>query len=175
MRPGEIRILGDDDKLSALGKTGATALAAGSNRMASKVLRSNGRTFTKLMQRAGKLENTKAAYGYRPTYRQLGRLRAFIDHGVDFNPFADVIWGDSEPEMEEEQDVPPPAQSCPGRPDQATEAVAPGVEEPPELTPAELFNSSKLAAAAALALLQATAPPPKMEDSESSFHDPRDD
>eukprot|EP00971_Amphidinium_carterae_P163697 3245571-Amphidinium_carterae.1 len=94
VRPGAIRILGDDDKLSALGKTGAAALASRSNRMASKVLRSNGRTFIKLMQRVGKLDNTKAAYGYRPTYRQLGRIRAFIDNGVDFNPFADVIWGD---------------------------------------------------------------------------------
>eukprot|EP00971_Amphidinium_carterae_P225449 4471778-Amphidinium_carterae.2 len=77
--------------------------------------------------------------------------------------------------MEEEQEALPPAQSCPGRPDQETGGGALDVEEPPELTPAELFNSAKPAAAAALALLQAAAPPPKMEDSESSFHDPRDD
>eukprot|EP00971_Amphidinium_carterae_P018475 364536-Amphidinium_carterae.1 len=78
------------------------------------------------MQRNGKLENSKAAYSYRPTYRQLGRLRAFIDQSVDYNPFADVIWGDSEPEMEE-RDAPPGE------------------------------------------------PAPKMEDSEESFHEPRDE
>eukprot|EP00971_Amphidinium_carterae_P340929 6479495-Amphidinium_carterae.1 len=92
------------------------------------------------MQRAGKLPNTNAAYGYRPTYRRLGRLRAFIDQGVDFNPFAEVIWGDSEPDMEEEQEAPAPAQACPGRPDQATGEAEPEVAEPPQLTPAELFN-----------------------------------
>eukprot|EP00971_Amphidinium_carterae_P327733 6459224-Amphidinium_carterae.1 len=69
------------------------------------------------MQRNGKLENSKAAYSYRPTYRQLGRLRAFIEQQVDYNLFADVIWGDSEPEMEE-QEAPPTAPLGPGQPDQ---------------------------------------------------------
>eukprot|EP00971_Amphidinium_carterae_P154643 3066423-Amphidinium_carterae.2 len=77
--------------------------------------------------------------------------------------------------MEADQEVLPPAQLGPGRPDPATEEGVPDAEEVPELTPAELFNSGTPAAAAALALLQAAAPPPKMEDSESSFHDPRDD
>eukprot|EP00971_Amphidinium_carterae_P074767 1477527-Amphidinium_carterae.1 len=113
------------------------------------------------MQRAGKLENTKAAFGYRPSYRQLGRLRAFIDHCVDFNPFAEVIWGDSEPDMEEEKNPLPPAQTRPGQPDQEAGGQEQAEEELPELTHAELFNSTKPAAAAALALLQAAAPPPK--------------
>eukprot|EP00971_Amphidinium_carterae_P343753 6483699-Amphidinium_carterae.2 len=126
------------------------------------------------MQRNGKLENTNAAYAYRPTYRQLGRLRAFIEQGVDYNPFADVIWGDSEPEMAEEQDDLPPAQACPGKPDQATGSGEQD-PEPVQLTPAELFDSQKPGAAAARALLQADVPPLKMEDSESSFHDPRDE
>eukprot|EP00971_Amphidinium_carterae_P158337 3138834-Amphidinium_carterae.1 len=89
------------------------------------------------MQRAGRLPCTNEAYGYRPTYRQLGRLRAFIDHGVDFNPFADVVWGDSEPDMaEEEEETPKTTQPCPGRPDQAGGA-AQEETEPPRLTPAE--------------------------------------
>eukprot|EP00971_Amphidinium_carterae_P219110 4349689-Amphidinium_carterae.2 len=76
-RPGELRITGNDDKLSALGKTGAAALATGSNHKASKALRATGRVFIKLMQASGKLENSKTAFGYTPSYRQLGRLRAF--------------------------------------------------------------------------------------------------
>eukprot|EP00971_Amphidinium_carterae_P339862 6477894-Amphidinium_carterae.1 len=126
------------------------------------------------MQRHGKLENSKAAYSYRPTCRQLGRLRAFIDQSVDYNPFADVIWGDSDPEMEE-QDAPPNAQSGPGQPDQALGSGGQEPGEPARLTPAELFDSNKPGAVAARALLQAVAPAPKMEDSEESFHDPRDD
>eukprot|EP00971_Amphidinium_carterae_P064679 1281716-Amphidinium_carterae.1 len=77
--------------------------------------------------------------------------------------------------MEEEKEAPTPAQPCPGRPDTDTGGVEQDETEPPQLTPAELFNSSKPAAAAALALLQAAATPPKMEEEEESFHDPRDD
>eukprot|EP00971_Amphidinium_carterae_P024155 476985-Amphidinium_carterae.1 len=77
--------------------------------------------------------------------------------------------------MEADQEVLPPAQPCPGQPDRAAADEMDDAAEPPELTPAELFNSSKPAAKAALALLQAAAPPPKMEDSDEGFHDPRDD
>eukprot|EP00971_Amphidinium_carterae_P053605 1055956-Amphidinium_carterae.1 len=48
------------------------------------------------MQNSGRLVTDKRAFGYRPSLRQLGRLRAFIDNQVDFTKFADVIWGDSD-------------------------------------------------------------------------------
>eukprot|EP00971_Amphidinium_carterae_P250466 4972434-Amphidinium_carterae.1 len=83
------------------------------------------------MQRKGKLENSKAAYSYRPTYRQLGRLRAFIDQP----------WGDSEPEMEE-QEAPPTAQLGPGQPDQDVGSGGQEPDEPAGLTTAELFDSN---------------------------------
>eukprot|EP00971_Amphidinium_carterae_P221225 4392013-Amphidinium_carterae.1 len=50
------------------------------------------------MQNSGRLVTDKRAFGYRPSLRQLGRLRAFIDNHVDFTKFADVIWGDSDGE-----------------------------------------------------------------------------
>eukprot|EP00971_Amphidinium_carterae_P118918 2355970-Amphidinium_carterae.1 len=50
------------------------------------------------MQNAGRLVADKRAFGYRPSLRQLGRLRAFIDNQVDFTKFADVIWGNSDDE-----------------------------------------------------------------------------
>eukprot|EP00971_Amphidinium_carterae_P302834 6017220-Amphidinium_carterae.1 len=124
------------------------------------------------MQRNGKLENSKAAYAYRPTYPQLGRLRAFIDHSVDYNPFADVIWGDSEPEMEEQEAT---DQLRPGQPDPNEGSGGQEPEEPAGLTTAELFDSNTPGAVAARALLQAVEPAPKMEDSEDSFHDTRDE
>eukprot|EP00971_Amphidinium_carterae_P169583 3359689-Amphidinium_carterae.1 len=52
------------------------------------------------MQNSGRLVTDKRAFGYRPSLRQIGRLRAFIDHEVDFTRFADVIWGDSEGEQD---------------------------------------------------------------------------
>eukprot|EP00971_Amphidinium_carterae_P186536 3703007-Amphidinium_carterae.2 len=55
----------------------------------------------------------------------------------------------AEPEMEEEQDALPPAQSCPGQPDQANGSGEQAPEEPEQLTPAELFDSKKPGAAAA--------------------------
>eukprot|EP00971_Amphidinium_carterae_P105394 2087077-Amphidinium_carterae.1 len=62
------------------------------------------------MQNSGRLVSDKRAFGYRPSLRQLGRLRAFIDNQVDFTKFADVIWGDSDGERKFPL-VPPGARS----------------------------------------------------------------
>eukprot|EP00971_Amphidinium_carterae_P094480 1870138-Amphidinium_carterae.2 len=67
-RPGELRIWGHDEKLSALGRTGAAALASGSNHKSSKALRSTGRVFITLMQVAGRLPKDKSAFGYNPSH-----------------------------------------------------------------------------------------------------------
>eukprot|EP00971_Amphidinium_carterae_P005865 115892-Amphidinium_carterae.1 len=56
-------------------------------------------------------------------------------------------------------------------PPAASGACGPG--EPVQLTPAELFVSKQPGAVAVRAMFQEL--PPKMEDSDEGFHDPRDD
>eukprot|EP00971_Amphidinium_carterae_P094252 1865817-Amphidinium_carterae.1 len=104
-------------------------------------LRSTERVFIKVMQVAGKLPNNKSAFGYKPTWRQLGRIRAFMDHNIDFSNFE--IWGDSEGEQEEPL-TSPAATKGSGEPNPQPASAARGSGEPaPRATPAELFVSKK--------------------------------
>eukprot|EP00971_Amphidinium_carterae_P086146 1704462-Amphidinium_carterae.1 len=94
------------------------------------------------MQLNGKLPADKSAFGYRPTYRQLGRIRAFMDHQINFKSFAEEIWGDSDAE----QDVPLETLGHQGAGAQdAGQAASPAAaaEAPPEQTTAQLFNSKR--------------------------------
>eukprot|EP00971_Amphidinium_carterae_P270803 5373998-Amphidinium_carterae.1 len=90
--PSEVRIWGNEDKNTALGRPGAAALATGNRQAAGRSLRNTERVFIKFMQHSGKLAPNKRAFGYRPTFRQLGRIRAFMDHQIDFTHFAEEIW-----------------------------------------------------------------------------------
>eukprot|EP00971_Amphidinium_carterae_P007380 146535-Amphidinium_carterae.1 len=128
------------------------------------------------MQNSGRLVSDKRAFGYRPSLRQLGRLRAFIDNQVDFTKFADVIWGDSDGERNFPL-VPPGAQLASGVPKPAPVRASAQLEE--TTSTAELFNSKKPRAAAARALLEQAKFKTELEDlkeesSEDGFHDPRD-
>eukprot|EP00971_Amphidinium_carterae_P300321 5967044-Amphidinium_carterae.1 len=138
----------------------------------------------KTMQLHGKLPADKSAFGYRPTFRQLGRIRAFMDHEIDFKPFAEEIWGDTD----DEQDVPlVPLGNQGGKVQETGQAAAPAeaATELPEQTTAELFNSQKPRVLAVRALLEQAQLKKeldeeldevlKAEDSEEGFHDPRDD
>eukprot|EP00971_Amphidinium_carterae_P166484 3299551-Amphidinium_carterae.1 len=82
--PEEVCIWGNEEKIEALGRPGARALATGNWRKACKTLRDTERVFIKFMQNSGRLVNDKRGFGYRPSLRKLGRLRAFIDQEVDF-------------------------------------------------------------------------------------------
>eukprot|EP00971_Amphidinium_carterae_P232205 4607918-Amphidinium_carterae.2 len=166
-RPGELRIWGHDEKVAALGRPGAAALAVGNARKASKSLRDTGRVFIKLMQVAGRLPKDKTAYGYKPTWRQLGRIRAFMDYGVDFSNHVDDIWGDSDRDVEEQ----------PGQPASASQPAATqdSGEPNPNPTPAEFFVSKRPSTVAVRALFEQAGPPPKEETEEEGFHDPRDE
>eukprot|EP00971_Amphidinium_carterae_P315971 6280778-Amphidinium_carterae.1 len=72
--PEEVRIWGNTDKITAIGKPGAKALATGDWQKAGKTLRDTTRVFIKLMQNSGLLVDDKRAFGYRPSLRQIGRL-----------------------------------------------------------------------------------------------------
>eukprot|EP00971_Amphidinium_carterae_P283531 5628410-Amphidinium_carterae.1 len=97
--------------------------------LASKSLRSTGRVFIRLLQRTGKLADDNTAYGYKPTYCHLGRLRAFIDHEINFAKFANEIWGDSDREMEEVDELPENTQARgSGDPAPANDKGAKGLE-----------------------------------------------
>eukprot|EP00971_Amphidinium_carterae_P181873 3608978-Amphidinium_carterae.1 len=179
--PTEVRIWGNEDKITALGRPGAAALATGNRQAAGRSLRNTERVFIKLMQVTGKLEPDKRAFGYRPTFRQLGRIRAFMDHHIDFSNFAEEIWGDTDNEQEEplepqtgNQGSGTPAST---QPSSAAAAAAP----PPEQTTAQLFNSKKPRTLAVRAMLEQAELKQELdqelqtEESDEGFHDPRDD
>eukprot|EP00971_Amphidinium_carterae_P250205 4966797-Amphidinium_carterae.1 len=176
--PEEVRIWGNEDKNSAIGRPGAKALATGDWQKAGKTLRDTERVFIKFMQNSGRLVTDKRAFGYRPSLRQLGRLRAFIDHQVDFTKFADVIWGDSDGETNFPV-APAWAPQASGAPKPAPAGTAEQLEEVVRAT--DLFNSRKPRAAAARALLEQAkfktemADLLKEESSEEGFHDSRDE
>eukprot|EP00971_Amphidinium_carterae_P096917 1918440-Amphidinium_carterae.1 len=65
--PEEVRIWGNEDKISAIGRPGAKALATGDWQKAGKTLRDTERVFIKFMQNAGRLVTDKRAFGYRPS------------------------------------------------------------------------------------------------------------
>eukprot|EP00971_Amphidinium_carterae_P073241 1448122-Amphidinium_carterae.2 len=131
------------------------------------------------MQDSGRLVNDKRAFGYRPSLRQIGRIRAFIDNEVDFRKFAAVIWGDTD----DEQDfplVPEGSTLASGVPKTRPAPVA----EPKTLeatpTTEELFNSKKPQATAAKALLSQAKCKMELEEllkaesSDEGFQDDRD-
>eukprot|EP00971_Amphidinium_carterae_P347720 6489857-Amphidinium_carterae.1 len=132
------------------------------------------------MQLNGKLPADKSAFGYRPTFRQLGRIRAFMDHAIDFRPFAEEIWGDTDDEKEVQLE---PLGNQGATTQEAGQASAPAAvaTELPEQTTAQLFNSKKPRTLAVRAMLeqaklkQELEDELKAEDSEDGFHDPRDD
>eukprot|EP00971_Amphidinium_carterae_P328283 6460074-Amphidinium_carterae.1 len=98
------------------------------------------------MQNSGRLVNDKRAFGYRPSLRKLGRFRAFIDNEVDFTKFADVIWGDSDGEVNFPV-TPAWAPNASGVPKPAPAGTAEQLEEVVRTT--DLFNSRKPRAVAA--------------------------
>eukprot|EP00971_Amphidinium_carterae_P284520 5648690-Amphidinium_carterae.1 len=114
--PEEVRIWGNEEKISAIGRPGA------------------------FMQNSGRLVTDKRAFGYRPSLRQLGRLRAFIDNQVDFTKFADVIWGDSDGETNFPL-APEGSQLASGVPKPAPAGTTAQLEETVRAT--DLFNSRK--------------------------------
>eukprot|EP00971_Amphidinium_carterae_P208139 4129989-Amphidinium_carterae.1 len=65
--PEGVRIWGNTDKISAIGRPGAKALATGDWHKAGKTLRDTTRVFIKLMQDSGLLVDDKRAFGYRPS------------------------------------------------------------------------------------------------------------
>eukprot|EP00971_Amphidinium_carterae_P057593 1139008-Amphidinium_carterae.1 len=130
------------------------------------------------MQNSGRLVNDKRAFGYRPSLRKLGRLRAFIDQEVDFTKFADVIRGDSDGETNFPV-TPAWAPNAPGAPKPAPAGTAEQLEAVVRST--DLFNSKKPRAVAAKALLEQAKFKTEMaellkdESSDEGFHDSRDE
>eukprot|EP00971_Amphidinium_carterae_P220492 4377156-Amphidinium_carterae.1 len=130
------------------------------------------------MQNSGRLVNDKRGFGYRPSLRKLGRLRAFIDQEVDFTKFADVIWGDSDGETKFPV-TPAWAPHASGAPKPAPAGTTEELEEVVRNT--DVFDSQKPRTVAAKALLEQAkfkhemADLLKEESSEEGFHDSRDE